>query len=368
MEDVVDEDDKRSAMKDTLSGAVDYLLEEIGKETQELDEAPPKRVEQRRRPRKRQLSKNIPETTGARWDDWKIPILEKASVPARREAKLRLELSAQEEVAMAILDAKVNEPEEAHTLQELRDVWIQSVSDILTGAPDQLPPLREVNHEMPWKDEKMEYRYHLPKCADTLKVPLFEKTEKYLKAGWWEQTNVPSAVPMLCISKKQAGKIRMVVDCRKRNENTVKAVAPFPDQEQIRNDVARALHRSKIDMLNAYEQIRINPKDVWKTVFATVYGTFVSHMMQQGDCNAPATFQRLMTTIFCDYIGRFLHVYVDNIFVFSDSIEEHEEHLRKVFDKLRKAQLYLEPAKLDLYSKRMDCLGHIIDDKGIHTV
>ena len=132
-------------------------------------------------------------------------------------------------------------------------------------------------------------------------------------------------------------------------------------------DLARAKYRSKINMSDAYEQIRIEPEDVWKTVFATVYGTFVSHTMQQGDCNAPATFQRLMTAIFRDFIRRFVHVYLDDIFVFSDSIEEHEEHLRLIFDRLRKAQLYLEESKLDLYSKHMDCLGHVIDDRGIHA-
>ena len=69
-----------------------------------------------------------------------------------------------------------------------------------------------------------------------------------------------------------------------------KDVTPFPDQEQIRNDVARGKYQSKIDMSNAYEQIHVEPSDVWKTAFATIYGTFMSNTMQQGDCNAPATF------------------------------------------------------------------------------
>jgi len=115
-------------------------------------------------------------------------------------------------------------------------------------------------------------------------------------------------------------------------------------------------------MSNAYEQIHVEPSDMWKTVFTTIYGTFMSHTMQQGDCNTPTTFQHLMTVIFQDFVRRFVHVYLDDIFVFSDSIEEHEKHLELVFDKLRKAQLYLEESKLDLYSKKMDCLGHVIDD------
>ncbi|OJT12205.1 hypothetical protein TRAPUB_11248, partial [Trametes pubescens] len=63
-------------------------------------------------------------------------------------------------------------------------------------------------------------------------------------------------------------------------------------------DVARAKFRSKIDLTDAYEQIRIVAEDVWKTAFATPYRTFVSEVMQQGNTNTPSTFQRLMTAMF----------------------------------------------------------------------
>ncbi len=120
-------------------------------------------------------------------------------------------------------------------------------------------------------------------------------------------------------------------------------------------------------MSEAYEQICIRPEDVSKTAFATIYGTFVSLVMQQGDCNAPSTFQRLMTSVFCDLIARFVHFYLDDIFIFSLSVKEHERHLGQVFAKLRETQLYLSREKVDLYSERMDCLGHIITDAGIHA-
>src|ERR1700723_1893053 len=119
-------------------------------------------------------------------------------------------------------------------------------------------------------------------------------------------------------------------------------------------------------MSNTYEQICIEPCDVWKMAFATIYGTFVSHAMQQGDCNAPATFQQLMTIIFREYIGRFVHVYLDNIFVFSNSIEEHEKHLGLVFDKLRKAQLFLEESCQRLAEYR-NPLGRSKDKTYSHT-
>ena len=82
-------------------------------------------------------------------------------------------------------------------------------------------------------------------------------------------------VPMLCIPKKN-GKLCTVFDLREQNDNTVKDVTLFPDQDIIHNDMARAAYQSKLDMSEAYEQIRIVPEHVYKTVFATVLGMFRS--------------------------------------------------------------------------------------------
>ena len=251
-------------------------------------------------------------------------------------------------------------------IPRLRKEWTASCQDIMNGAPSELPPLREINHKIPLIDPDKVYNYHLPRCPEAIKTALMAKIDRYENAGWWKRAVTTQAAPMLCVPKKN-GDLRTVVDCRKRNDNTLRDVTPFPDQDQIRNDVARAKFRSKIDLSDAYEQIRVHPEDVDKTAFATVYGTYVSYVMQQGDCNAPSTFQRLMTFVFRDYIGKFVHVYLDDIFVFSDTIREHEQHLKAVFDRLREFKLYLKAEKCDLYSMRMECLGHIINDEGIHA-
>ena len=150
-----------------------------------------------------------------------------------------------------------------------------------------------------------------------------------MDAGWWEPQYVKQAAPLLCIQKKD-GKLRTVVDARQWNDNTVKDVTPLPDQEVIREDIVQAKICSKIDLSDAYEQVRVHPEDTHKNVFATIMGTCISHVMWIGDCNAPATFQWLMSTIFRNAIGRFMHVYLDDIFIYSKSIEEHEEHLQFV--------------------------------------
>ncbi len=251
-------------------------------------------------------------------------------------------------------------------LEELRTQILKEYDDLLQPVPPGLPPFRVVNHSIPLIDEHKKYVYRLPKCPEALKPKLLEKIERYTKAGWWVPAQVDQAAPLMCIYKKDGG-LRTVVDLRLRNENTVKDVTPFPDQDQIRHDVARAKYRSKFDMSDAYEQTRIEDADVWKTAFATVYGTFLSKVTQQGDCNAPSTFQRLMTRIFREKIGLFVHVYLDDIFVFSDTVEEHMSNVRWCLNKLRENRLFLSRKKCDIFSKSMDCLGHLIDDRGLHA-
>ena len=136
----------------------------------------------------------------------------------------------------------------------------------------------------------------------------------------------------------------------------------FPDQDIICNDMARVAYRSKLDMSEAYKQIHIILEHVHKMVFATVLGTFRGQVMQMGDCNTPSMFQRLMTTIFCDCISWFIYVYLDDICIYSHSIEEHEKRLGIVFQWLGDHHLFLSKSKVDLYSKKLECLGHIIDD------
>ena len=154
---------------------------------------------------------------------------------------------------------------------------------------------------------------------DALEKELAEKISQYTSAGWWVPATAKQAVPMLCVLKKNR-KLRTVFNLHMQNENMEKDVSPFPDQDTIRHDVACATYRSKLDMSQAYKQIHIHDEDVPKTAFATIFGTFVSRVMQQGDCNAPSTFQRLMTSVFHDEVARFVHVYLDNIFIYSSTV------------------------------------------------
>ncbi|KAF8222921.1 hypothetical protein L208DRAFT_1107563, partial [Tricholoma matsutake] len=92
-----------------------------------------------------------------------------------------------------------------------RRLWKQSCQDILSGVPDKLPPLRDINHHIPLVDEKKKYNYYLPKCPDLMRKPLTEKIAKYCKAGWWHPAHAEQATPMLVVPKK-TGILRTVIN------------------------------------------------------------------------------------------------------------------------------------------------------------
>ena len=185
-------------------------------------------------------------------------------------------------------------------IPRLRNEWVDACDGLFVNQPDELPPLREINHKIPLIDESKVYHHRQPKCPDAFKPALMAKIKRYTRAGWWMPITATRATPMLCIPKsaKNRNELRTVFDLREQNANTHKDLTPMPDQDAIWHAVAKARYRSKCDISNTYELIRVEPEDVWKTAFSTIAGTFSSNVMQQGDCNAPSTFQRFITHLF----------------------------------------------------------------------
>ena len=163
----------------------------------------------------------------------------------------------------------------------LRQQWHNEFADMVNGTHSQLPPWREVNHEIHLVDNDKRYKYFTLHCPNSLCDELHTKINRSVNAGWWELCSVKQVALLLCIPKK-GGKLRTVVNARQRNDNTVKDVTPLPDQEVIREDVARAKYRSKINLTDAYKQVHVCVEDMEKNTFATITCTFVSHIMCNG--------------------------------------------------------------------------------------
>jgi hypothetical protein len=130
---------------------------------------------------------------------------------------------------------------EDNDIPRLCEELMERITDLVSGIPLELPPLREVNHEINLVDPTKRIRYRLPKCPEHFCEDLSAKIERYTTAEWWVPAVAHQVVPMLCVPKKN-GMLCTVFDLREQNENTVKDVMPLLDQDIIRNDIARATY------------------------------------------------------------------------------------------------------------------------------
>ncbi|KAF8666296.1 hypothetical protein RHS04_09692 [Rhizoctonia solani] len=253
----------------------------------------------------------------------------------------------------------------AELREMLREEAVEVCKPVNRTIP--LPPMRAINHRIPLIDKTKVYKFRPSRCPEALKSQFKSKARNYLELGRWKHSTGSNAIPMLFLPKKKDGKVELqtVLDKRKQNANTVKLASPLLLPKDILSEVSRHQYKMLLDGKDAYEQIRMVEDDVHKTLFHTPMGTMVSRVMQQGNCNAGATYQALMNHIFAPYIGVFMFVYLDNIVIFSDTLEEHVKHIRTILRVLKQERLFLSPNKMHFLAEELHILGHIVDKQGI---
>jgi hypothetical protein len=165
--------------------------------------------------------------------------------------------------------------------------------------------------------------------------------------------------------EKKHGTQRMCVDYRSLNEVTIKNKYPLPRIEDPFDQMKGASIFSKIDLRSEYHQLKIQESDILKTAFRTRYGLYEYIVMSFGLTNAPAYFMYLMNKAFMEYLDKFIIVFIDDILIFSKMMEEHEEHLRLVLEKLRSYQLYAKFSKYEFWLTEVAFLGHVISTGGV---
>ncbi|GBG76707.1 hypothetical protein CBR_g22926 [Chara braunii] len=199
-----------------------------------------------------------------------------------------------------------------------------------------------------------------PGELDELRRQLKELAEK----GWIRPSVSPYGSPVLFVRKKE-GTLRMCIDYRGLNAITVKNREPLPRIDDLLDRVQGCRYFSKIDLKSGYRQIAIRPKDQHKTAFQTRYGLYKFVVMPFGLCNAPGTFQHAMNRIFHDYLDKFVIVYLDDILIFSTTVEEHVAHLDKVLSLLRQHKFKINGEKCEFGRTRVLYLGHDISAEGL---
>jgi hypothetical protein len=164
----------------------------------------------------------------------------------------------------------------------------------------------------------------------------------------------------LFIEKKDK-ELCLCVDYRPLNVVTIKNKYPLPRIDILFDQ----LLFSKIDLRSGYHQIKISAEDMLKMAFTTRYGLYEYFVMYFGLTNALAHFVYLMNSVFMPEVDKFVMVFIDDILVYSKTMEEYEEHLRIVLQQLREHQLYAKFSKCEFWIMEVPFLGHVISPEGI---
>ncbi|GBG62297.1 hypothetical protein CBR_g29907 [Chara braunii] len=251
------------------------------------------------------------------------------------------------------------EPAVRDLIREYHDVFPSSFS--YAG----IPPMRDVKHSIQLVPDyrvhhQAPYRLSIPEATE-----LQRQLEELPRQGFIKPSNSPWGAPVL-FARKADEILRLCIDYRGLNRYTVKNSYPMPRSDELFDRLAGNRFFTKIDLCSGYHQIRVAAADQPKTAFRSRFGHYEFTVMPFGFTNAPATFQRAMNDIFRDILEQYVLVYLDDILVYSRTLEEHLRHLRDVLDRLRRHDFYAKLSKCRFAQHKVNFLGHYVSDQGLH--
>ncbi|KAK3548528.1 hypothetical protein QTP70_013378 [Hemibagrus guttatus] len=176
--------------------------------------------------------------------------------------------------------------------------------------------------------------------------------------------HVPSSRRVLLCGEKGW---RPCIDYRSLNAVTVRYSYPLPLVPAALEQLRGARVFTKLDLRSAYNLVRIREGDEWKTAFHTTHGHYEYCVMPFDLTNAPAMFQALINEVFRDLLGRGVIAYIDDILVYSTSMEEHVRQVREVLARLQKHHLYIKLEKCEFHRPMVTFLGYVISHQGVET-
>ena len=190
--------------------------------------------------------------------------------------------------------------------------------------------------------------------------------QQHLDAGRIRPSHAPAGSAAFIVPKADPTVLpRWVNDYRQLNANTITDSFPIPRVDDILADCARGKIWATIDMTNSFFQTRMHPDDIPLTAVNTPWGLYEWLVMPMGIKNAPSIHQRRVTAALRPYIGKICHVYLDDIVIWSENLEEHVKNVRTILQALEDAKLYCNPKKTKLFATEIHFLGHRISTRGI---
>uniref|UniRef100_A0A3P9LYG9 Gypsy retrotransposon integrase-like protein 1 n=1 Tax=Oryzias latipes TaxID=8090 RepID=A0A3P9LYG9_ORYLA len=222
-----------------------------------------------------------------------------------------------------------------------------------------------MTHEIPLLDEtpvRQPYRRIPPSQYELARSHI----QQLLQSQVIRESSSPYASPIVLVQKKDGG-LRMCVDYRQLNARTRKDAFPLPRIDESLDALAGAQWFTTLDLASGYSQVEVAEKDKAKTAFCTPFGLFEFNRMPFGLCNAPSTFQRLMERLFGDCRFQSVLLYLDDVIIFSSSVEQHLQRLEQVFSRLDAQGLKVKLSKCHFFQKQVKYLGHVVSAEGVST-
>lgn len=246
---------------------------------------------------------------------------------------------------------------------------IYSFSDIFHLEGEKLTCTDAVTHKIPLISNVPPVNVRQYRLPISQRAEIESQINKMLNDGIIVESKSPYNSPLLVVPKKPDSdgtvRWRVVVDFRKLNDDTIGCSYPLPNITDILDQLGNSKYYSKLDLSNAYHQIKMDPSDQHKTAFSHQYSHYEYSRMPFGLKSAGASFQKLMNTVLTGIQGIKAFVYLDDIVIYSHDLKTHMLKIEEVFLRLRKYNLKLSPSKCDLLRKEISYLGHKITDKGI---
>ena len=247
------------------------------------------------------------------------------------------------------------------TAKEQEKIIKEKFKDIMKEElPDELPPDRGIRHYIDLQGRMPRPSPRGFKMSQAENEFMIKNIQGLLDKGLIKPCMGPYASPILVVKKPHSTDLRVVIDYRKLNEVTVGDEYPQPLVSDLLDKLKGAKYFSKMDLLSGFHQVRMAPEDAHKTAFTCPLGTYAYNVMPMGLKNASKTFQRMVECVLREYIGTSVIVFIDDILVFSKTLEEHQIILEKVLNKLRESKLYLKPNKCEFFKEKVTFLGHVV--------
>ena len=211
-----------------------------------------------------------------------------------------------------------------------------------------------------------------PICQPAYMTPLLKRRiideciDDMLHQGIIRPSTSPWSSPITLV-KKPDDSTRFCVDYRKLNAVTVSDSYPLALISDILDQIGNSTIFTTLDLKAGYWQIEMEEQSIPKTAFRCHRGLYEFLRLPFGLKNGPAAFQRIMDTVLSGLIGHIAMVYLDDIVIYSNNRDEHINHIRLVFDRLRKAGLRLNTNKCHFGLREIKLLGFIVSEKGVTT-